>query len=54
MKPPKRPPGRPRILQGVVRATITLDRATAEKAERIGNGKLSPGVRKAIAAYRLK
>lgn len=54
MKPAKRPPGRPRILQDVVRATISLDRATYEKAERIGNGKVSPGIRAAVQRYKLR
>lgn len=45
----KRPVGRPPIVKGGMRRVlVTLDDATIEKAKRIGNKQLSPGLREAV------
>lgn len=42
--------GRPPALKHAVRVTLTLDRATVSQARALGEGNLSAGVRKAVAA----
>lgn len=51
-KKPKR--GRPSLQPGgAARVTVTLDQATIDKAKRLGDGKLAPGLRLAVARCRL-
>lgn len=62
MTPPKQPAwggarpgaGRPTPdgVKGTVKVDVTLDEATIDKAIRIGDGKLSVGLRRAVKAYR--
>lgn len=40
-------------VEGTRRVTLSLDDATVEKAEEIGEGTISVGVRKAVAAYKI-
>lgn len=52
----KRPGGGRKSLDGVVgtrRVTVSLDDATVEKAEAIGEGTISVGIRRAVAAYKI-
>ena len=51
--PPKRKPGRPKVLKDGSRVNVFLDRATIDKAKRIGQGELSAGLRQAVAKFRL-
>ena len=46
---PKRLPGRPRLPDSV-RKTLVLDRQTIAKAEALGGGNLSLGLRMAVAS----
>jgi hypothetical protein len=47
---PKRPAHRP-VSVGAQRHTVTLSKATAEAARRIGNGNLSAGLRIAVKGF---
>ena len=48
----KRKPGRPALApdQRAVRAQVSLDQATIDQAREMGEGKLSAGIRRAVAA----
>lgn len=46
--PATRKPGRPRTLQGARRTMVYLDEASIIEARRVGSGKLSAGIRKAL------
>jgi len=39
-------------VEGTRRVTVSLDDATVEKAEQIGEGTISVGIRRAVAAYK--
>ncbi|WP_395406328.1 CopG family transcriptional regulator [Pseudoduganella sp. UC29_106] len=47
----KRPVGAPPKMDGGHRMNVYLDDATIEAAKRLGNGNISEGIRKAVAAY---
>ena len=49
---PKKPPGRPFI--GAKQVNISLVPLDRAKAQKIGSGSLSKGIRKAIRSYPLK
>jgi hypothetical protein len=52
MKPepkPKRGPGRPPLLQDGRRVYLYLDKASLERAAKLGDGNMSKGIREALA-----
>jgi len=54
MKPAKPKKGPPFRLEGGKRVNVYLDAPTLAKAEIIGGGKVSIGLRVAVAKYRLR
>lgn len=46
--------GRPKTLEDSLRFTVSLDDETVKKAEKIGEGIISAGIRIAVAKYKIK